>query len=186
MLAVIGGYLVLGWPPAARAILDGLPSPAPTVVDDLPSELDSLVLFDGDNRRGRVRLAEQIIAAASPRAIHVLGSTLILQEMPTSLLAQVVHHPAANTREQMMWVEQFVADGPAARAAIVVSRIQAPRVTRLAARSGLRVPVLASALDVELPAGLWRLAPGFAALAAGRDGLYEHAAIGYYYWKGWI
>ena len=100
------------------------------------------------------------------------------------------HQPApVNTREQVAWVERFVAGAGvgASRSAMVVSRLQVPRVAALAARSGVHMPLLASPLDRE-PAttGSWRLIPSYGALCASRDAIYELAALRYYRWRGWI
>ena len=185
MVAVVGGYAVLGWPPVAQAILDGLPTSVPAVVGNLET-LDVLVVFDGDNRRGRVRAAEQVVAALSPPAIHVVGSRLIYRDMPAPLRGRLVHHPAGNTREQVEWVHHLVSAGPARRIGIVVSRIQAPRTRALTARAVPGVHVIASPLDAELPVtGLRRILPSYAALCVSRDALYEHAALSYYRWRGW-
>jgi hypothetical protein len=185
MIAVVGGYAVLGWPPVAQAILDGLPAAVPAVVGNFET-LDVLVVFDGDNRRGRVRAAEQVVAALSPPAIHVVGSPLIFRDMPASLRGRVVHHPAENTREQVEWVHRLVSAGPARQVAIVVSRIQAPRTGALATKAVPGVHVIASPLDAELPVtGLRRILPSYAALCVSRDALYEHVALSYYRWRGW-
>jgi hypothetical protein len=185
LIAVVSGYLVLGWPPAAQAILGGLPAPAAAAVENLEA-LDVLVVFDGDNRRGRVRAVEQIAAAASHPTIHVVGSRLILREMPGILRERTTHHHAATTRDQIEWVRHLARRSPATRIGIVVSRIQAPRTSALTAREVPGVRIIASPLDAELPTtGLTRFLPSYAALCVSRDALYEHAALSYYRWRGW-
>ena len=189
LIAVVGGYALLGWPPVAQTILDGLPASVPPVVEHIEAldVLDVLVVFDGDNRRGRARAVEQIAAATSPRGIHVVGSRLILREMPGVLRERVAHHHAATTRDQIAWVHDLVGRSPTTRIGIVVSRIQAPRTSALSARAVPGVPLIASPLDTELPTtGLRRFLPSYAALCVSRDALYEHAALSYYRWRGWI
>jgi hypothetical protein len=186
LMTVVGGYALLGWPPVARTILDGLPASVPPVVEYIDA-LDVLVVFDGDNRRGRVRAVEQIAAATPPGGLHVVGSPLILREMPGTLRERVTHHHAATTRDQIAWVHDLIVRSPTTRIGIVVSRIQAPRTSALSARAVPGVPLIASPLDTELPTtGLRRFLPSYAALCVSRDALYEHAALSYYRWRGWI
>lgn len=186
LLTVLTGYLLLACPLVVRTLVEALPAPSAAVAPAAPA-LDALLVFDGDNRRGRVHLAEALLAAAPNAQVIVLGSTLILADMPPELIARLHHLPAANTRDQMAAVRQFSAAHPDHRAAIIVSRLQAPRVARLAARAGLRTAILPAALDAELPGSQWSgPAPNLSALAVGRDALYEHLALWYYGWRGWI
>ncbi len=186
LVAVLGGYLLLSWPPAARWIVDSLPAPVGAVVGSR-DELETLIVFDGDNRRGRVRTLEQAAATTGARTIHVLGSRLILREMNDALRQRITHHPAANTREQVAWVRRWTSGVERGRTTILVSRLQAPRVERLVSAADLMAGVIASPLDAELPtSGVWRLVPSYSALSTSRDALYEHAALIYYRWRGWI
>ena len=118
--------------------------------------------------------------------VHLVVTAV--DRLTPAVLQQMRHHSGpANTREQVLWVERFAADAHARRAAIVVSRVQAARVAALAAREGVTIPIIAAALDREpATSGIWRLLPSYAALCASRDGLYEHAALRYYRWRGWI
>ena len=65
-------YLLLGLPLVANTIAGRLPRVPP---DHLPrgEPLDALIVFDGDNRRGRVREAAQACRAAAPIGVWVLG-----------------------------------------------------------------------------------------------------------------
>jgi len=183
---VLGLYLVLSWPPMAALIVGALPA-APGVGSAV-QPLDTLIVFDGDNRRGRAQAADLAVRAGAPEVVHVLGSYWIIDRLTPAVIDRMRHHPApANTRQQVEWVERFVTSARPGRVAIVVSRLQAPRVAALAARGAPTVPIIASALDRE-PAtlGIRRLIPSYAALSASRDAIYELAALCYYRWQGWI
>lgn len=187
LLLVLAGYLVLAWPPAVRVLLGTLPAPPATRPGEVAPP-DVLIVFDGDNRAGRARLADAMYAASPPpKRLQVLGSSLILEHMSSDLLSRYQYAQAATTREQMLWVQQFVEVHPDARVAIIVSRVQAPRVLRLAARTNLSIPILASALDGELAGETWQgFTPSLVALAASRDALYERLALWYYALRRWI
>jgi hypothetical protein len=188
LAGTLAGYLALSWPPLATILVDSLPAPPPTTIAQLPSPIEVLVLFDGDNRAGRVRLTEAVIKARSPGAVHAIGSGWILREMDDALRKRVAFDPApVNTREQVNWLRQSVPAQLSGRTAVVVSRIQAPRVAGLLARSGADARLLASELDREPGRdGLRMVLPALSALAASRDALYEHAALLYYRWRGWL
>jgi hypothetical protein len=81
-----------------------------------------------------------------------------------------------------------LAGGPDAdRAAIVVSRLQMPRVAAMARAAGLDIILVPSPMDVEPPVkGLRYFLPSLAALTLSRDALYELAALPYYRWRGWL
>ncbi len=187
LAGVLGLYLVLSWPPTAQALTWGLQAPSAAGTPAVRA-LDTLIVLDGDNRQGRARAAEQAVAAASPRAVHVVGSPWILDVLSDAMLRRVIHHPApATTRAQIAWVQQLVTETEAGHTAIVVSRLQAPRVLALMAKAAPGVTLIASPLDHEpRVAGIWRLIPSYGALCASRDALYEHAALRYYRWQGWI
>lgn len=187
VVLVLAVYLALSWPPVARLLVESLPHPTPWPAAERPDALQTLIVFDGDNRRGRVRLTEDILATRPPDTVHVIGSHWILDDMTPALRARIVHDARpGNTREQIEWVGRFLGGHPGP-AAIVASRLQAPRVRALLASAGLAVPVLASALDDEpVTGGIWSWLPAYSTLAISRDALYEHAALAYYRWRGWI
>jgi uncharacterized SAM-binding protein YcdF (DUF218 family) len=184
--AILGGYLVMAWPPVARALVNGLPAASIASADTI-EQPDVVIVFDGDNRAGRARLAAAIRGESAGVRLLALGSTLILRELPPNLRQVVSHEPAANTREQISRVRRFAAENPAAHPVVIVSKLQAPRAARLAAAANLHAPILAAPLDSDVPAsGWWVFLPSLAALAASRDAIYEHAALRYYALRGWI
>jgi hypothetical protein len=185
LMAMLAGYLLLSWPPVAQGLVGGLPAVVPTALERV-GPLDVLVVFDGDNRRGRVRAVDAVIATSSPASVHVVGSRLILNDMPDGLLERASHHPATNTREQVQWLQRLADRQRPERIGVVVSRIQAPRTSALIVKAVPGVRVIAAPLDAEVTAtGLGRILPSYAALCVSRDALYEHAALLYYRWRGW-
>lgn len=187
LLWVTGTYLVFGLPVVANAIARHLPS-APTAADARP--ISTLVVLDGDNRRGRLAELVRILRTDSPDVVWILGDEWYAEELKvlgigrTSFQLNVDH---ANTRDQMAWVAGFIVDHPGVRPTLVVSRLQAPRVAALAEAAHLDVIVIAAPVDDEPAASGWRAwVPSYFALRVSRDALYEHAAIWWYRWNEWI
>ena len=184
LAAVASGYLTLALPPVARAIVDALPLVAPP-----QSGVDVLIVIDGDNRRGRAREVQRVILERSPDVVWVLGDRWILDALKEAGVSKsLVRHDqtARTTRAQIDQVEAIAA-AASGRVVIISSRLQAPRVAALVRARHLDVAVLPSPIDVEPPsAGLAKYLPAYAALRASRDALYEHAALAYYRWRGWI
>ena len=179
-------YVVLALPVVANAIIDPLPAAVATGADE---RVDLLVVFDGDNRRGRVATA---CRAASGQAIdvRVLGETWMLDPLLACGIARdrlAIDEQVATTRDQLDWVARVRGERPASRIVVIASRLQAPRIRALAAARHLDVRLLASPIDAEPPASGWRrFVPSYIALRASRDAIYEHAALAYYRYRGWI
>ena len=191
LLVVSAGYLVLGLPIVANAIANRLPR---VDSDRLPRDhpLDGLIVFDGDNRRGRVSESGRAYREGAPREVWVLGGEeeWLVEELPAAgMPAGIIQHDTGtlNTRDQMAWVARYVASHPGSRVAVVASRLQMPRVAALARSAGIDVTLLSSPVDDEPPTtGAKVLVPMYIALRVSRDALYEHAALVYYRRKGWI
>jgi uncharacterized SAM-binding protein YcdF (DUF218 family) len=187
LLFVTGAYLAFGLPVVANAIAKGLPRPSlPRVV----RPIQTLLVLDGDNRRGRLEVTRAILKADVPSTVWILGSGWLIDQLALAGYPPGrFHHEteSSNTREQVAWVQRFVVANQGTRPALVVSRLQAPRVIALVQAAGLDVAVLVSPIDDEPPVSGWRAwRPSYIALRASRDAIYEHAAYRYYQWKGWI
>ena len=187
---VSASYLLLGMPLVAHTITGLLPRfDADSIRLDRP--LDALVVFDGDNRRGRLSEAGRIYRDEAPSEVWVLGSEeeWLREHLPSAgIPAGIVRHDAGtlNTRDQMAWVRRYVS-GADVHVAIVASRLQMPRVAALAAAAEVDAALVASPVDDEPPVtGARVLMPMHIALRVSRDALYEHAALLYYRQKGWI
>ena len=187
LLWVSGVYLVLGLPIVANAIASALPLTPPR--GDV-SRVRTLIIFDGDNRRGRLEESLRFLGAHRGLPFWVLGEEWLVEELiragyPRSTFGQ--EKQSRNTREQMAWVGRFMAANPDAHPAILASRVQMPRVAALAQAAGLGVTLLPSPLDTEPARTGWRqFVPAYTALRASRDAIYEHAALIYYRRQGWI
>ena len=176
-------YLVMALPVVAGALASRLP-PAPSPTDADIRDIQTLFIFDGDNRFGRMREFERIYALARPRQIFLLGrlsvyKDLLLMPIPREGL----HHDqlSYNTSTQVERVATLMAGGGADHPAILVSRLQFPRVQAFVRQAGLPVLVVPAPLDEEpSQVGLKRWVPSLAALAVTRDALYELAALAYY------
>ena len=190
VLALGSVYLVLSLPIAAYQIANWLPAVPSARLPGSAGPVDALVVMDGDNRRGRVRAAIQVNAAAMPREIWVMGDGTLIEEMSAGGVPRnrIFHNSfLETTRDQITSLASLMTRRPAWRIAVIVSRLQAPRMARLLDKSHLAVSLIESPADVE-PAttGAVAFVPTYYALRISRDALYEHAALQYYRWHGWI
>ena len=185
-------YFLLTLPIVAHALASSL-----AARDDAhraPSgAVQEVIIFDGDNRRGRLRAAKALIDQAPPNEVWVLGlePEWFQEEMPgEGIPLDRVRFDATtgNTRAQVEWVAQFQEDHPDADVAVVVSRMQAARVAGLAAARGIaRLPIIGAEASREpASSGIWRFVPSRDAWNVSRDAIYEHLALAYYARNGWI
>jgi uncharacterized SAM-binding protein YcdF (DUF218 family) len=189
LLVLYGGYLVLALPWIADGIANRLPGYASSD-PRLSRPVDSIIVLDGDNRRGRIRAALEAHARNPQAELWVLGDQWVVDALvQAGLPANRIAHEAEalTTRDQVTRVRRLVGEKPHARLAIVASRLQMPRVAALARAAGLDIALVPAAIDDEPPTtGVWRFIPSYVALRVSRDALYEHAALAYYRWHGWI
>jgi hypothetical protein len=182
-------YLFLGLPAVATAIADEL-GPVRTTAGGALAPLDTLIVFDGDNRRGRVRESLRVFTEARPRTVSVLGADWLVRALVgAGIPADRIAHDntTENTRDQIDSIRRLMATTPGLRVAIVASRLQMPRVAGLVDTARLSVSLVASPIDTEPPTtGFWQFVPMYKALRVSRDALYEHAALAYYRRQGWI
>ena len=186
-LTVIGvSYLLMSVPVMANGIADRLP----LVAAPHASTIATLVLLDGDNRRGRVREAKRVLASQHPAAVWVLGGRWILEALAEGGVERSAFRldgRADTTLLQMNQVPVLARASAPGQTAVIVSRLQAPRVAARAARLGAAVWVLPAPIDVEPPrSGLGQFVPSYYALRISRDAIYEHAALAWYRYQGWI
>lgn len=190
MGAVVGAYLVLALPCVAHSISGALPPVNEATV--VPGQrLGAVVVFDGDNRRGRVREAMRLYASAAPAGVWSLGrerwmeGALRAAGIPPDRLTH--DRATGTTTEQMAWTRRFVATGAHQPVAIVASRLQMPRIAALRTAMGVQALMAIAPADVEpSTSGIGRFIPTYFALRISRDALYEHIALWYYRRKGWI
>ena len=174
----------------AATISAGLSSAVPPADLQALAATDTLIVLGGDNVVARATEAARIYRTAKPQIVFISGDQwLVDRVLEDGVPPSVVRHEWAsrNTREQIMWVRRVLAERPQARAAIIVSRLQMPRVAGLLRDAGIEMTIVPSPLDIE-PAtrGLRRFLPTYAALRESRDSMYEHVALAYYREQGWI
>jgi hypothetical protein len=190
-LLVLGSlYLVLSLPVAANRIAGSLPAVPSAALPALPGSLDALVVMDGDNRRGRARAGIEVNAALAPREVWVLGNEWLIDELsaggvPRNRIFQDAF--LVTTHDQVASLASLMTRRPGWKIAVIVSRLQAARVAGLLESSHLAARLIESPVDVEPPiTGALAFVPTYYALRLSRDALYEHAALRYYRWRGWI
>jgi uncharacterized SAM-binding protein YcdF (DUF218 family) len=185
---LIALYVVMSLPVVSQVIVSWLP---PVRAEQVPGgSIDTLVVLDGDNRRGRLREGLRVWKEVGPRELVVSGSAwlpehFVEEGVPGQRLLQDVS--ASNTREQIVWLAGLIAKHPSHRIALIASTLQMPRVDGLVRWHGLNVALVPSPIDAEPPASGWlRWVPSYAALRISRDALYEVVALEYYERRGWI
>jgi hypothetical protein len=185
VMGVLAMYIVLALPVVGHAIANRLPAipPEPT------RQVATLIVLDGDNRRGRVRLMRQVIATDHPTTVWILGDRWILNALEEAGVRRDTFRFDAGARTTRAQIDQVSGIGQRATppVAVIASRLQAPRVVALLQSREPQVAVLASPIDEE-PArsGIEQFIPAYLALRLSRDAIYEHAALAYYRWRGFI
>jgi len=190
---LFGMYIIMALPTVAARLAAALP-PVPLPPDRQDqSRFDLLISLAGDNVDGRVAETARAYSVAAPHALWVLGPDwFVTRLVEAGVPAESIRQNAgpSNTRSQMQAVSGIAARNPAATIGVIASKLQMPRVASLAAAEGIprsRLVLLASPFDGDPAAGgLRAYLPSYAALCVTRDALYEHAALAYYRWSGYI
>lgn len=178
--------LVLSFPFVASALSAPLLGQAPRSDETF----DRLIVLDGDNRNGRARQAAREWSTSRPEVVYVLGSDWLLRALeesgvPSERIKSI--GPANTTREQIALVSGLTSREPSARFALIASGLQMPRLRALAQAAGARLTMIVSPADDRVETkGFEAIVPSGVALSISRDSLYEHAALAYYRWRGWI
>ncbi len=181
LLAV--GYLAMATPLVAHWVVGRLPPTEPAADSDIRN-IQTLFIFDGDNRWGRLRESQRVYDLAHPRQMILLGRLSVYKDLVLMPIArESLRHDTEswNTSTQIARTKILWHQGGEGPAAVLASQLQAPRVRLLLRDAGLTLPVIASPLDEPLPqTGVWQAVPSLAALATTRDAVYELAALMYY------
>jgi uncharacterized SAM-binding protein YcdF (DUF218 family) len=189
LLMLAGIYLILSLPVVAQL----LAGPGTERAAPLSSygKLGEIFVIDGDNYRSRAVTTAELAAVAKPDVVWFLGGVdlgyeLLANGLPPKLWRRT-GSAARTTRDQILWIKGSIDRTRAEPAAVVASRLQAPRVLALARHEQLNVLVIPAPLDDEPPASGFRFwLPSLSGLANSREALYERLAVLYYRRNGWI
>jgi uncharacterized SAM-binding protein YcdF (DUF218 family) len=190
---LLGFYGVLAVPVVAIGLADALGPYDPQSIRAAESQLQgvTLVVLGGDNGSARDLEARRLAVALRPERVVVLGDpgiarTILETGVPGNRLIED-DGTAATTRDQIAYVWRLQRLASAGRIVVVASRLQMPRVVKLAQARAIDIVPAASDVDNRPPESGWRRwCPSIAALHVSRDAIYEHAALAYYGWRGWI
>lgn len=189
LLVMAGGYLILSLPAVAQSLAG--PGTEPAAPLSSYGRLDEVFVIDGDNYRGRAATAVELASVARADVVWFLGGVdlghaLLASGLPPRLWRQAPS-PARTTRDQVRWIKRSMGRTQPQRAAVVASRLQAPRVRALARHEQLDVVIVPAPLTDEPPRSGYRFwVPSPAALALSQEALYERLALVYYRRNGWI
>ena len=189
LFSLYSTYLVMGLPLVAQRV--AAPMAAPSAgYQPITARLNTLAILDGDNAVARVREGFRIWLAAKPDVVIASGDAVLVDRLIESGIPRqrlVLDQASTTTREQIDYLVGYAAKHPAARLAIVASRLQMPRVLGLARRAGLKAAFYSSQVNREpATSGFLLFVPTYATLRVTRDALYERAALAYYARQGWI
>jgi uncharacterized SAM-binding protein YcdF (DUF218 family) len=189
LISVFVLYLCLGVPLICNTIISRLPT-APPPANVTSGTVDTVFVLAGDNRRGRVAETLRLYESAAPRRVFLSTGRWELERLLDAGVPRERIHidgSARNTREQIEQLKALRHASPPGRIVVVASRLQMPRVSALIDAARLDVTLAPSRIDDEPPvSGGWSFVPSYIALRASRDALYEHAAIAFYAYRGWI
>jgi uncharacterized SAM-binding protein YcdF (DUF218 family) len=174
-------YFTLSLPPVANRLAESLTSYHPLTNLAPLAGIRTVLVLDGDNRRGRVREAKRLFDELHPDHVVVSGEPWILDALVDLGLPKerIAHESESrNTREQIELVRRW----PPRSVVLVASRLQMPRIAALLGPAGNDVYLAPSPVDTELATlnSIQWLIPRYSALRISRDALYELAALRYY------
>ena len=186
-VALAGVYFVLALPATAERLSAGLMK-----FDRLHDVHDArgastIVMISGDSAHARVVETLRLFHLLRPRWIVGSGppemrEALIAAGVPSErIIAEVM---AQTTRQQAVAVAELVRARELGPVVLVASAIHMPRA--LGAFQAVGLSVVPSPSATRQIAGLPRYWPAYDGLRLSREAIYEHVAIAYYRWKGWM
>ncbi len=133
LFSLYTGYLLLSLPLFAQMIARPLGSP---LIDrgSVSGRIDTLIVLDGDNPRGRVAEAGRLWAASHPATVVLSGQAWLIELLRQRGIppGRLVHeHDSRTTREQVEYIRRFATAHRSTHIAVVASRLQMPRVAAL-------------------------------------------------------
>jgi uncharacterized SAM-binding protein YcdF (DUF218 family) len=187
LASLIAVYLILSLPPVAHRLAESLTGYQP-LTDLTPlTGVRTILVLDGDNRRGRVGEAKRLFDVLHPDQVVVSGQTWIVDAIAEIGIPKdrIAHESESrNTREQIDLIRKW----PPRSVVIVASRFQMPRIVAFLGSAASDVYLAPSPADIEIStlSSIQWVIPRYSALRISRDALYELAALYYYRRSGGI
>ena len=181
LASLLGLYLILSLPPVAHRLAETLTSHQP-LTDLAPlAGVRTILVLDGDNRRGRVGEARRLFDVLHPDRVVVSGETWMVDAIVESGIPRdrLTHESESrNTREQIDLLRRW----PPRSVVIVASRFQMPRIATFLGSAASDVYLAPSPADIEIStlSSIQWLIPRYSALRISRDALYQLAALYHY------
>lgn len=174
-------YVVLSLPPVAHRLAESLTGYRPLTDVASLTGVRTILVLDGDNRRGRVGEAKRLFDALHPDRVVVSGQTWIVEAIVEIGIPRdrITHESESrNTREQI----DLIRNWPPRSVVLVASRFQMPRIVAFLGSAASDVYLAPSPADIEIStlSSIHWLIPRYSALRISRDALYELAALYYY------
>lgn len=180
-------YLFLSLPPVAHRLAERLTGYQPLTDVASLRGVRTILVLDGDNRRGRVGEAKRLFDVLHPDQVVVSGQTWMVDAIAEIGIPKdrITHESESrNTSEQIDLIRRW----PPRSVVIVASRFQMPRIVAFLGSAASDVYLAPSPADIEistLSSIQWAI-PRYSALRISRDALYELAALYYYRRSGGI
>ena len=174
LASLIALYLVLSLPPVAHRLAESLTGYQP-LIDLTPlTGVRTILVLDGDNRRGRVGEAKRLFDVLHPDRVVVSGEPWILDALIEIGIPpdRITHESESrNTREQMDLIRRW----PPRSVVIVASRFQMPRIVAFLGKAVSDVYLAPSPADIEIStlSSIQWVIPRYSALRISRDALYS-------------
>jgi len=186
-VALAGAYFVLALPATAERLSSGLMTFDPLQHASDAGGASTVVMIGGDSAHARVVETLRLFHLLRPRWIVSssppdMREALVAGGVPSErIIAEVT---ARTTREQAIAVAKLVRARELGPVVLVASAIHMPRALGAFRAAGLSV--IPSPSATRQIAGLPRYWPAYDGLRLSREAIYEHVALAYYRWKGWL
>lgn len=186
--AVAASYVALSLPVVSKTIDHRLMAFTQNAERSPDTGVQTIIVLDGDNRRGRLAETLSLWKSTSPRRVIVSGQEWLAERLAEAgVPANALEREAdtSTTLEQIAWLTRIDTDPRSV--AVVASRLQTPRVQALLRKAGFQPHLVPASIDAEPPNAGWTCyVPSYAALRLSRDAIYELVALRYYRARGWI
>jgi uncharacterized SAM-binding protein YcdF (DUF218 family) len=188
---VAAGYLVLALPYTAGRLSAPLRQFGRLPETSQAGDVSAILLLTGDSTHARFSEALRLSRILQDAPVIVSGSISGTTTLRDDLVAEglspariIVESASDTTRQQAVNVAALVQSRRLGRVVLVASAIHMPRALAVFRANG--VDAVPSASPTRSITGLPRFRPAREALRLSRESAYEHVALAYYRWRGWI